>query len=149
MDRYRLEYQWEFAENRWHTIFYINGEECELSSVEELEKYVQMPFSDEIEGDVRMQSEALPEGEYDVTFPAVTVYDEKAGRWKAAAEPSGGSLPSFGKAAAMLLALSGQTFPSEMLPALPSASMNGVKRRPEPPGGVSDGGRNLDAVWKL
>lgn len=26
----------------------------------------------------------------------------------------------------MLLALSGQTFPSEMLPALPSASMNGV-----------------------
>lgn len=126
MDRYRLEYQWEFAENRWHTIFYINGEECELSSVEELEKYVQMPFSGEIEGDVRMQSEALPEGEYDVTFPAVTVYDEKAGRWKAAAEPSGGSLPSFGKAAAMLLALSGQTFPSEMLPALPSASMNGV-----------------------
>ena len=54
MDRYRLEYQWEFAENRWHTIFYINGEECELSSVEELEKYVQMPFSGEIEGDVRM-----------------------------------------------------------------------------------------------
>mgnify|MGYP000703645638 CR=1 FL=1 len=48
--------------NRWHTIFYINGEECELSSVEELEKYVQMPFSGEIEGDVRMQSEALPEG---------------------------------------------------------------------------------------